>query len=179
MTMQFKLEEGIAVLKRTPRVLDVMLRGLPEDWVRNNDGPETWSPYDVVGHLIHGEKTDWIPRVEIILNDPQRPFTPFDRSAQFKASEGKSLNQLLDEFATLRAQSVSKLKKLHLQPADLAKQGIHPEFGAVTLRQLLATWVAHDLGHIVQISRTMARQYKEEAGPWTAYLSTLRDRKTS
>lgn len=178
MTMQFKLDESIAVLKRTPRVLDVMLRGLPEDWIQKNDGPETWSPFDVVGHLIHGEKTDWIPRVEIILNEPQRPFTPFDRFAQFKASEGKSLNQLLDEFATLRAQNVSKLKKLHLQPAAYEKTGIHPEFGVVTLRNLLSTWVAHDLGHIMQVSRTMARQYKEETGPWPAYLSVLQDGKT-
>ena len=174
MTMEFKLEEGIAVLKRTPRVLDVMLRGLPEPWVRNNVGPETWSPYDVVGHLIHGEKTDWVPRMEIILSEPDRLFEPFDRFAQFKASEGKSLEQLLDEFATLRAQNVSRVKERKLSAKDLERTGIHPEFGRVTLRNLLSTWVAHDLGHLVQVSRTMAQQYKEASGPWPAYLSVLR-----
>ena len=176
MSMRFDLEEAIAVLERTPQVLDTLLRGLPENWVKNNDGPETWSAYDVVGHLIHGEKTDWIPRMEIILNDPQRPFTPFDRFVQFQASVGKGLGQLLDEFARLRLTNLVRLRGAKLQPGDYERTGIHPEFGVVTLRNLLSTWVAHDLGHIFQISRTMARQYKEESGPWPAYVTVLQDK---
>ena len=168
------VEEAAAVLARTPGALDALLRGLPEDWVGANEGGETWSPFDVIGHLIHGEKTDWMPRVRIILEHGEsRPFDKFDRFAQLAASEGRSLGSLLEEFAALRDENVRQLLRLRLSEADLDRRGRHPELGGVTLRQLLAAWVAHDLDHVVQISRVLARQYSDEVGPWRAYLRVI------
>jgi DinB family protein len=170
----FVIEEGVAILARTPGTLDAMLRGLPDGWIAAHEGENTWSPFDVVGHLIHGERTDWVPRARIILEQGEsRAFDTFDRFAQFAASEGRSLDSLLDEFATLRRDNLRELANLHLTAADLDRRGRHPAFGTVTLRQLLATWVAHDLDHIVQISRVLARQYSDEVGPWTAYLRII------
>jgi len=172
--MAFDVEAGAAVLERTPRILRVMLSGLPSGWITGTEGGESWSPYDNVGHLLHGEKTDWIQRSEIILaQGANRRFTPFDRSAQFHESAGKSLDDLLDEFERVRARNVATLKGWGLTNEQLALEGEHPAFGLVTLRQLLSTWVAHDLGHIQQISRVMAKQYREAVGPWRAYLPVM------
>lgn len=172
--MKYAISDAIAVLERTPAVLDCLLRGLPDVWTSPNEGPDTWSVFDVIGHLIHGEKTDWIPRARLILSDaPDKQFEPFDRFAQFQNSAGKTLPQLLDEFASLRSENLNALTSWNLQESDLEKTGIHPAFGAVTLRQLLATWVAHDCTHIAQIARVMAKQYKEEVGPWVAFLGIL------
>jgi hypothetical protein len=179
-TTEFHLPEAIAVLTRTPATLDALLRGLPDIWLRRNegrskDGNKTWSAFDIVGHLIVGERTDWIPRARIILKHGEaRPFDPFDRLAQEKESQGKSLNQLLDEFARLREENLSTLQKLNLQPQDLARRGKHPELGVVTLSQLLATWAVHDLTHLHQLSRVMAYQYRDAVGPWSAYLGVLK-----
>jgi hypothetical protein len=173
--MEFDLADGIAVLERTPAALRAMLHGLSPSWTEATEGPDTWSPYTVVGHLIQGERTDWITRAEIILAQGEdRRFTPFDRFAQFRDSEGKSLQQLLSEFERLRAGNLAILRGWQLTDDQLALQGEHPAFGAVTLRQLLATWVAHDLGHILQVSRVMAKQYREAVGPWSAYLSVMK-----
>jgi hypothetical protein len=172
--MDFDLTSGIAILERTPRTLRAMLAGLPSTWTEATEGPETWSPYVVVGHLIHGERTDWIPRAQIILaQGPERRFTPYDRFAQLRESQGKSLADLLDEFARLRAENLITLAGWRLTDAQLALEGEHPELGRVTLRQLLATWVAHDLGHIAQAARVMAKQYREAVGPWRAYLPVM------
>lgn len=172
--MEFDLSTGCAVLERTPSTLRTMLDGLPADWTDATEGPETWSPYVVVGHLVHCERADWVPRARIILaQGPDRRFTPLDRFAQFHESRGKSLSDLLDEFAELRQQNLVTVRGWQLDDNRLALEGIHPEFGAVTLRQLLATWVAHDLGHMVQISRVMARQYRDAVGPWAKYLSVM------
>ena len=174
--MDFDLPAGTAVLERTPATLRAMLDGLPSAWTDATEGPDTWSPFVVVGHLIHGERTDWIGRARIILEQgPNRRFTPFDRFAQFRESEGRSLPELLDEFARLRAENLATLASWNLTDEHLALEGEHPEFGAVTLRQLLATWVAHDLGHIAQVARVMAKQYREAIGPWRAYLSVIGD----
>jgi hypothetical protein len=171
---EFKLDEAIAVLTRTPAALDALLRGLPELWVRANEGKDTWSAFDIVGHLIVGERTDWMPRARRILeNGEARPFDPFDRLAQFKESQGKSLEQLLDEFGRLRRESLAALHALNLQPQDLSRRGRHPELGVVTLSELLATWAAHDLTHLHQLSRVMAHQYRDTVGPWSAYLGVL------
>ena len=152
-----------------------MLRDLPDDWARVTEGPDTWSPYVVVGHLIHGEEADWLPRAQVILDHgTTKPLPPFDRLAQFEASRGKSLNQLLDEFTAARARSLAGLAELKLTPDMWAREGRHPEFGAVTLGQLLSTWVAHDLDHLVQISRVMAKAYTDAVGPWRAYLKVLK-----
>jgi uncharacterized damage-inducible protein DinB len=172
--VQFDIDRSLEILGRTPSVMDVMLRGLSDEWVRTNEGGESWSAYDVVGHLIHGELADWIPRALIILDRGEsRPFDPFDRFAQFEASNGKTLDELLDAFATLRATNVKGLRDLRLEPGDLARRGQHPEFGTVTLGQLLATWVVHDLGHVAQVARTMAKQYGSAVGPWQVYLPVL------
>jgi hypothetical protein len=174
MAIEFDLDDGIAILERTPGALRAMLAGLPAAWTGATEGPETWSPYDIVGHLIHGERTDWIARATLILaQGPRRPFAPFDRFAQLRESEGKSLADLLDEFARLRAANLVTLAAWHLTDARLALRGEHPAFGEVTLRQLLAAWVAHDLGHIAQVSRVMAKQYRDAVGPWRAYLPVL------
>jgi DinB family protein len=170
----FAVEEAAAILARTPAALDALLRGLPDGWITSNEGGETWSPFDVIGHLIHGERTDWMPRIRIILEHGEsRPFDKFDRFAQFAASDGRGLGSLLDEFAMLRRENLRQLSALALRDADLEKRGRHPELGVVTLRQLLATWVAHDLDHVVQISRVLARQYSDEVGPWRAFLRII------
>jgi len=172
--MELDLERGVEILERTPRVLREMLSGLSPEWVDATEGPETWSPYDIVGHLIHGERTDWIPRAKIILaQGPDLRFTPFDRFAQFRESEGKTLADLLDEFEQLRAESVAALNEWQLSDDQLSLEGVHPAFGAVTLRQLLATWVAHDLGHIAQAARVLAKQYRDAVGPWREYLPVM------
>ncbi len=172
----FVMEEGVAILSRTPATLNAWLRGLPEGWIAANEGGDTWSPFDILGHLIHGERTDWMQRVRIILEHGEaQPFNTFDRFAQFAASQGRTLASLLDEFATVRQQSLAELAALDLTDADLDRRGRHPELGVVTLRQLLATWVAHDLDHVMQISRVLARQYSEEVGPWRVYLRIIRD----
>lgn len=169
--MNFELENAIPILARTPRVLDSLLRDVPPAWATAAEGPGTWTPFDVVGHLIHGERTDWIPRTEHLLAHGEAvPFVPFDRFAQFEASEGKTLPELLDTFAELRARNVRRLSDLRLTPSDLERTGQHPELGRVTLAQHLATWVAHDLDHIVQVARVMARQYTEAVGPWRQFL---------
>lgn len=171
--MQFNLANSTEILQRTPSVLRAMLQGLSDEWLYANEGEGTWSPYEVVGHLIHGEKTDWIPRMEIILSDKaDKTFEPFDRFAQL-TEERKPLDALLDEFDVLRAESLQILQSRSISDDDLIKTGIHPAFGEVRLYQLLSTWVAHDLGHIAQIARVMAKQYKEDAGPWVAYLRIL------
>ena len=168
------IDESLAVLTRTPAALDALLRDLPEAWIYATEGPGTWSPYVVMGHLVHCERADWMPRLEIILrHGPARPFDPFDREAQFKESGGKTMAELLDEFRALRHQSLARLRELDLQPHQLALTGAHPAFGAVTVRQLLATWTAHDLAHLVQVSRVMAKRYREEVGPWAQYLSVM------
>ena len=172
--MDFKLNEGISVLERTPATLRAMLDGLAPAWTDANEGLQTWSPYVIVGHLIHGERTDWIPRAQIILAQAaERRFEPYDRFAQFRESEGKSLAELLDEFAQLRAGNVATLVGWDLTDAQLQLEGEHPEFGRVTLRQLLATWAAHDLSHVAQAARVMAKQYREAVGPWRAYLPVM------
>jgi DinB superfamily len=172
---EFSLAEAVAVLTRTPATLDALLRGLPNTWVHCNEGKDTWSALDIVGHLICGERTDWMPRVRIILeNGEARPFDPFDRFAQSRESQGKSLEQLLDEFARLRSENLAALQALNLQPQDLTLRGTHPALGVVTLSQLLATWAVHDLTHLHQLSRVMARRYGEAVGPWSAYLGVLK-----
>jgi DinB family protein len=171
---EFSLAEVIAVLARTPATLDALLRGLPNIWVRCNEGQDTWSAFDIVGHLIFGERTDWMPRVRIILaSGESRPFDPFDRFAQLKQNQDKSLEQLLDDFACLRSENVGALQALNLQPEDLTRRGRHPALGVVTLSELLATWSVHDLTHVHQLSRVMAHQYRGAVGPWSAYLGVL------
>lgn len=172
--MKYTLPAAIAILERTPAVLDRWLRDLPDVWTSPNEGPDTWNAFDVMGHLIHGEKTDWIPRARLILSEAaDKRFVPFDRFAQFENSIGKTLPQLLDEFAGLRMENLDTLKSWNLRESDLDKTGIHPTFGAVTLRQHLATWVTHDFTHIGQIARVMAKQYKEEIGPWVKFIGIL------
>ena len=172
--MEFHFDHAQAVLTRTPQVLRAMLEGMPREWVSANDGERTWSPFDVLGHLIHGERANWIPRARIILETGERrPFEPFDRDAQFEESRGQTVKELLDTFEDLRLGSLRALSEMRLGAEDLKKTGTHPELGRVRLEELIATWVAHDLGHIVQISRTMARQYREAVGPWRAYLSVV------
>ncbi len=174
--MRFDLEASIALLARTPSVLTALLSGLPERWTTAVEGPDTWSPYDVVGHLIHGERVDWMARLTIVLSDgPKKAFEPFDRFAQFDESRGKTLAMLLDEFAGLRAANLERLRSLELTAADLDRTGTHPRFGTVTARQLLATWTVHDLDHLMQVSRVMARQLTGEVGPWVEYLRIVRD----
>ena len=170
------LDDAVAILERTPASLSALLEGLPETFVRATEGDSTWSPYDVIGHLIHGERTDWIPRARHILTGETRPFEPFDRTAQFRNSQGKSLGELLATFADLRRENVAALIGMNLTDDDLSRGGRHPELGAVTLGQLLATWVVHDLDHVAQVARTMAKVYTEATGPWSVYLSILRDR---
>ncbi|HLN98353.1 MAG TPA: DinB family protein [Pyrinomonadaceae bacterium] len=176
-SQRFSLDEAVAVLARTPVVLSAMLHGLPNTLIRATEGEGTWSPYDVVGHLIHGERTDWIPRARHILTGESRPFDTFDRTAQFTASAGRTLADLLEEFANLRRQNLATLEEWQLGASDFARTGMHPELGVVTLGQLLATWVAHDLDHLGQVARTIAKRYTTNVGPWIAYLSILRDRR--
>lgn len=170
----FDLEKSFEILERTPAILDAMLANLSQDWTTQNEGTDTWSPYDIVGHMIHGEKTDWIPRIKLILDGEQTPFVPFDRFAQFKESKGKSLTTLLKEFKILRTTNLAELERMHVTTDHLQLTGVHPELGTVTLQQLLATWTTHDLSHISQIARVIAKQYQEEVGPWMAYLGIFR-----
>ena len=173
--MTHNLQDTISLLSRTPAALNALLRDLPDSWTLRNEGENTWSAYDVVGHLNHGERTDWLPRVKRILEFGEtKPFDPFDRWAQERESQGKSLPQLLDEFASLRAENVTGLRALNLQPRDLERRGLHPTQGVVTMSDLLATWAAHDLTHLHQISRVMAHQYREAVGPWAPFLGVMR-----
>jgi hypothetical protein len=172
--MSFQLADAIAVLERTPATFRALLGGVPADWITGTEGPDTFSPFDNVGHLIHGERTDWIPRARIILEQgTNRQFAPYDRFAQVRESQGKTLAQLLDELAELRAQNLATLRGWNLGERELALRGEHPDLGPVTLSQLLATWVAHDLGHIAQTARVMAKRYREAVGPWRVYLPVL------
>ncbi len=176
---ELTLPDVVAILTRTPATLDVLLRGMPDLWVhsnegRNREGIETWSAFDIVGHLIAGDRTDWMPRARVILeNGEARPFDPFDRYAQERESRGKSLDQLLDEFARLRSENLAALQALNLRKEDLTRRGTHPALGSVTLAELLATWAVHDLTHLHQLSRVMAHQYREAVGPWSVYLGVL------
>jgi hypothetical protein len=177
---EFKMSEAIAVLTRTPATLDALLRGLPKIWVRSNEGrsnegKDTWNAFDIVGHLISAERTDWMPRVRILLEHGEsRAFDPFDRLAQMKESQEKSVEQRLDEFAQLRKQNLTALQSLNLQQEDLTRRGRHPALGVVTLSELLATWAVHDLTHLHQLSRVMAHQYRDAVGPWSVYLGVLK-----
>ncbi|HXC05583.1 MAG TPA: DinB family protein [Bacteroidia bacterium] len=172
--MNFDLKKAVDILQRTPSVLDALLKDISNDWALNNEGKDTFSPFDVVGHLIQGEKTDWVPRMEIILsNTADKAFQPYDRFAQVEESKGKTMNQLLAEFRMLRQQNMNVLESKNLTEPDFAKLGTHPKFGPVTLQQLLATWTVHDLSHIAQITRVMCKQYKQGVGPWVEYLPVL------
>ena len=172
--MEYNLQDSIALLGRTPAALDALLRNLPEAWTLATEGENTWSPFDIVGHLIHCEHSDWMPRVNLILEFGEtRAFDPFDRWGHQKHVQGKSLGELLDEFAAVRRENLNQLRALNLQAEDLARHGLHPSLGVVTLSGLLATWAAHDLNHLHQVSRVMAHQYHEAVGPWSAYLGVL------
>ncbi len=173
--MEYQLDQAIEVLERTPKVMQALLSGISKEWSSQNEGPDTWSPYDVVGHLVHGEKTDWMPRLEIVLGTSERTtFEPYDRFAQFEMSKGKSLATLLSEFETLRKENLNTLRSKNLSEKDLTRTAIHPSLGTITLKNMLAAWVVHDLGHIAQVSRVMAKQYKDEIGPWTKYLTIVK-----
>ena len=173
--MKFSIPKSIEILERTPATLYSLLSGLSHEWLYSNEGENTWSPYDIVGHLIHGEKTDWMVRAKVILSDKEdKTFVPFDRFAQMNDSEQKTMLQLLEEFDTLRKENIAQLIELKLDSRDLSKTGIHPELGTAQLNELLSTWVVHDLGHIAQISRVMAKQYKGEVGPWIEYLTIVK-----
>ena len=168
------LQHTLSLLARTPAALDVLLRDLPDAWVLGNEGNDTWNAVEIVGHLIHGERTDWMTRTRMILRDGEaRTFEPFDRVGHTRESQNKSLSQLLDEFARLRSDNLDELRALKLRPEDLERRGRHPAFGAVTLSELLATWAVHDLTHLHQLSRVMAHQYREAVGPWSQYLGVL------
>ncbi len=172
--MLFNLDQAIEILTRTPTVLNALLNNLSSGWTTNNEGEQSWSPFDVLGHLIHGERTDWMPRIKIILQSGEsETFETFDRFAQFEESKGKSLAELLATFAELREQSLAMLAGLNITAEDLDKRGTHPALGSVRLEELIATWVVHDLSHLTQITRTMAKQYSDAVGPWKAYLSVL------
>jgi hypothetical protein len=172
--MDHRLQDTLSLLARTPATLNTLLRDLPETWTHRNEGENTWSTFDVVGHLVNGERTDWVPRVKMVLEFGEtQTFTPFDRWGHAQEIQGKSLGQLLDEFARLRSENLTELRALNLRPEDLDRRGKHPALGFVALSQLLATWAAHDLTHLHQISRILAHQYRESVGPWSAYLGVL------
>lgn len=172
--MQHNLQNTISLLTRTPAALNALLRDLPEAWTFRNEGENTWSVFDVVGHLIHGERTDWMPRARMVLKfGESQAFEPFDRLGHAREMQGKSLGQLLDEFERLRSENLAELRALNLRQEDLERRGRHPALGVVTLSALLATWAAHDLTHLHQISRVMAHQYREAVDPWSAYLGVL------
>jgi DinB superfamily len=172
--MEHNLSQTIALLSRTPSVLDALLRDLPEAWTSENEGPETWSAFDVIGHLIDGERLNWMPRARMVMQlGESQTFEVFDRWGHLRESQGKSLAQLLDQFALLRSENLAELRSWNLQPEDLERRGRHPAFGAVTLSQLLAAWTVHDLTHLHQISRVMAHQYRDAVGPWSQYLGVL------
>ena len=173
--MTYEIEKAIEILERTPSVIEALLIGVSKEWLMNNEGENTWSPFDIVGHLIHGEKTDWIPRAKIILsNSENKTFEPFDRFAQENESQGKTIEDLIEEFKVRRKENIIELKSLQINKSKLEEKGMHPELGEVNLKELLSTWVVHDLGHISQISRVMAKQYKGEVGAWKAYLGILK-----
>jgi hypothetical protein len=169
-------DAAVATLERTPTLLRAMLAGLPPELVHATEGGESWSPFDIVGHLIHGERTDWIPRLQIILAEGRAEFERFDRFAQFEASQGNSIEGLLEEFETIRAANLDTLRELLVEGIDLEAEGTHPDLGRVTTGELLATWATHDLGHVAQVARVMAKHFGKDAGPWAAYLPILRDR---
>jgi hypothetical protein len=172
--MKHNLHHTTSLLTRTPATLDAFLRDLPETWTLRNEGENSWSAFDVVGHLIHADRTDWMPRAKTILQFGEtRPFESFDRWGHIRESQGRSLAQLLDEFALVRSENLDELRALNLQPQDLARRGRHPALGTVTLSELLATWAAHDLTHLHQISRILAHQYREAVGPFSAYLGVM------
>ena len=172
--MEHNLPHTISLLTRIPATLNALLRDLPEAWTFPNEGENTWSAFDVVGHLIHAERADWMPRVKIVLQFGEtQAFASFDRSGHVREIQGKSLGQLLDEFARLRSENLGELHALNLRPEDLERRGRHPALGVVTLSELLATWAAHDLTHLHQISRVMAHQYRQAVGPWSAYTGVL------
>jgi hypothetical protein len=174
--MRFELASSLDILRRTPATLRALLEGAGDGWARSNEGPDTFSPFDVVGHLIDGEETDWMPRARLILSrNPEAAFTPYDRFRHYQRNRGRSLPSLLDELARLRAGNLEALAAWNLGDAELDLRAVHPSLGAVTLRQLLATWVAHDLGHVAQVARVMAKQYRDEVGPWVEYLPVLTD----
>lgn len=169
------LQQTISLLSRTPSALDALLRDLPEAWTLTNEGDGTWSAFEVVGHLIHAERADWIPRARMILEfGESRPFAPFDQAGHTREVQGKSLGQLLDTFARVRSENLEALRAMNLRGPDLDRRGRHPVFGAVTLSQLLATWAAHDLTHLHQISRIMAHQYRDAVGPWSVFLGVMK-----
>lgn len=173
--MQFELNKSIEILQRSPKILRTLLGNLPTELTHQNEGGDSWSAFDVIGHLIHGEKTDWVPRAKILLGKGEKKkFEPFDRFAHFENSKGKSLNELITEFENLRAQNIEEIKNLRISNEDLDLEGIHPELGTVNLKQLFATWVVHDLEHIAQVTRVMAKQYKDEVGSWVEYLNILK-----
>lgn len=177
--MDFDLELSIQVLGRTPGTLHALLDGLPDSWIQAVEGPDTFSPFDVVGHLIDGEETDWIPRARIILaRGPNPRFEPYDRFRHRARNVGRTLSSLLEEFTRLRAANLDLLRSWSVTPAGLALPGIHPTLGRVTLRELLAAWVAHDLGHLAQIARVMAKQYRDAVGPWAPFMPVLTDHET-
>jgi len=172
--MKFDLNKSIEILERTPIILESMMHGLSSSWIKSNEGENTWSPYDILGHLIFGEKTDWIVRAKIILSQSEdKTFEPFDRFAQLKEDQSRTTEDLITEFKKLRKSNISALKSLNITSTTLEAKGIHPELGSVTLEQLISVWVVHDLGHIAQISRVMAKQYSENVGPWKAYTTIL------
>jgi hypothetical protein len=171
----FDLHKSFELLERTPITIEHLLKGISSEWINNNEGPDTFSPYDVVGHLLHGEKADWVQRTKKILSSNDKEFTVFDRFAMYEESKGKSIDDLLTEFKEIRTKNLEFIRSLNITPDMLDKTGIHPKFGEVTLRQLLSTWTVHDLGHIGQIVRVMSKQYKENVGPWVEYLRILKD----
>jgi hypothetical protein len=173
-SMNYDFNQAVAVLERTPASLRALLTGLPDVWIVSNEGGDSWSPFDVMGHLVHLERTDWLQRASIILeHGTSRPFDPVDRFAMFEQSKGKTIDQLLDEFAAARQENLNALRTLNLSPADYERKGKHPALGEVTLGQLLASWVVHDLNHLHQIAQTMARQYRQAVGEWRQYLLIL------
>jgi uncharacterized damage-inducible protein DinB len=172
--MDYQYDQAVEMLRRTPATLTALLRGLPDAWTLSTEGPDTWSAYDIVGHLLHGEETDWIERTRVILEyGEKQPFNTFNRTAMFEQSQGRSLDQLLAAFAEARTKNLETLRELRITPEKLTLTGAHPALGTVTLSQLLATWVVHDLNHIGQIVEVMSRQYAEAVGPWNAYLAIL------
>ena len=173
--MKFELDKTIEILQRTPVVLSALLNGISEKWTSQNEGEDTWSPFDVVGHLIHCEQTNWIPRLDILLFEGEnKTFAPVDMTAQFTNSKGKTMNELLHEFGAIRKLNIQRLTRFHIKESDFNKKAMHPKYGKVTLSELIATWAVHDLDHLAQISRVMAKQYKAEVGPWINYLKILR-----
>jgi DinB family protein len=175
--LKFDLDSSIDLLRRTPTILRALLDGIPDEYARANEGPDTFSPFDNVGHLIDGEETDWMTRARIVLSDDnsEKSFTPYDRFRHYERNKGRTLESLLSEFERLRKQNLTELRGWNLDESDLDRTGVHPSFGDVTLRQLLAAWVVHDLGHIAQIARVMAKQYRDEVGPWVPFMPVLTD----